>query len=218
MTIQLQSLTLGQPTTLYPSVTEEHLSAETKQVLITDWIFFILSGFTWPTFTPNLYRFLHGYCQYSAQDSPETFWVFWFKNPQHFRAFLNQFGGNKMSAERGMYDWFHSRAARDLKQAMCEEMGQVYGAIIQVLTDLENNHNSLASAWSTFAQNAGLAVTPYPAFVIGENAQTMIAYAVDIAIKTAAAPPLRGLQLIFPEMAKPAANGAPVVLQPLKGK
>jgi hypothetical protein len=199
----IRPVPLGQPAQVpaltYPLVTEEHLTADTKLIILSEWRTFILSGFAWPYFTVSLYKFLVGYGQFSPQDSREAFWLFWFKNPAHFRIFLNQFGGTKIHAETGTYDWWNNSSAVDLKRAMAEEMTRVYHVVLQILADLENSHNTIAGIWLAHAQKTKLPIMTYPEFEVDGNAHNMISYAIYIALSVPT-PPLHGLQLIMPQL------------------
>lgn len=201
--LTLQPLQIGQTTQpAYSFTDEQHLPANLKWQVLNDWRWFIQNGFAWQFFTPNIYKFLWGYCRFAPQDSQQHFWFYYFhSDPQRLGAFLNQFGGDKLSVEVVTYEWL-SGAATDLKQAMCQEMARVYEPVMQILTDLESNHNYLAGLWFNFAQQAGFkTLTNFPAFTIGENAHNLIAYAVMIALNTT--PPIKGLQLMFPQFAVP---------------
>jgi hypothetical protein len=197
----LQPLQIGQITqSPYNFIDEQHLPATLKWQVLNDWRWFIQNGFAWQFFTTNIYTFLWGYCQFAPQDSQQHFWFYYFhSDPQRLQAIISQFGGNKLSAETGNYEWLGG-IATDLKQAMCQEISKVHEPIMQILTDMESNHNYLAALWFNFAQQAGFkTLNTFPAFTIGENAHNLIAYAVMIALNTT--PPIKGLQLMFPQFA-----------------
>lgn len=217
-TLTLQPLQIGQTAQpAYNFTDEQHLPANLKWQVLNDWRWFIQNGFAWQFFTANIYKFLWGYCRFAPQDSQQHFWFYYFhSDPQRLQAFISQFGGNKLSAETGNYEWLGG-IATDLKQAMCQEMSKVHEPVMQILTDMESNHNYLAGLWFNFAQQAGFkTLTAFPAFTIGENAHNLIAYAVMIALNTT--PPIKGLQLMFPQFAVPQPGyGHGTVLQTVGG-
>jgi hypothetical protein len=190
---------------------EPHWPAAAKQQLWQDWRRFVYGGFRRVLFTPELYQFLYGQCGFIAHYNADAFWTYYFNGEVlYLRAFLNQFGGNRQSAEYGTITWLDGPAG-DLKAAMCEEVTFLYAPLSQVLQDLETKHEELARAWCDFALSCGLQADNYPAhYLVGENTRNLLAYAADIA-RQRPQPPLRGLQLCL----SPYLLGATRVEQPL---
>lgn len=181
----------------YAFTKEPHLAVAAKQDLLYDWRRFIRSGFREIFFTDRLYRFLSNHAGFIAHHNRRTFWNYYF-NSDIYRllSFTNQFGGNLVAAETQITNWING-PAMDLKTAMCAEMQQIYGAINQVLADLQYKHQEMVAVWEDFAlANAGLTNLSLPStYQIGENTRNLLAFAVQITLRQ---PPLRALQMQFP--------------------
>ncbi len=180
-------------------INEQRMAAYEKQAVYQDWRRFIC-GFKPQFFSQALYGFLYQNCGFrKRQDGAAAFWGFYFNGDvQHLRMFMNQFGGNKQSAEYVTDQWT-GRPAADLKEAMCQEMARLYEPLMQVLKDLEAKYEELARVWYQFAAADGVRDTDtFPdRYLVGENARHMLAYAASIVRQRATTGPL-GLQLQFP--------------------
>ena len=205
--------------TEYAFTDEEGFSAVDKQRVLADWQRFIHSGFKCPYFSDELYRWLGRFAGFIAHTNQATFWGYYFAGPLvRLRLFLNQFGGNFQSAEYGTDAWLDGPAA-DLKAAMCREMSLVYGALSQVLQDLEYKHEELGRVWFEFALNAGLQPAAWPnQYLVSENTRNLLAYAGGIALQQQRRP-LYGLQTQFltPLLYGHGANPQPPFLPPRPG-
>jgi hypothetical protein len=175
-------------------VDEEALEAEVKVKILANWRHFIAGGFRYSRFTENLYEFLAHYCAFTDQHRRRAFWTYHFNaEAVRLRLFLNQFSGNGCSAEFNTHAWLEGPAG-DLKQAMCQEMAQLYTPLQQVLEDLELRHAELGQAWREFAlghspgsQDTALASggpdPGYPPhYLVSENTRNLLAYAAQIAL------------------------------------
>lgn len=180
----------------YAFTDEEHYPAGAKWQLLGDWQRFLHSGFKQVCFVRPLYDFLYRNCGFIAHFDQATFWATYFAaETWRLRRFLNQFAGNRQSAEYGTTAWLGGPTA-DLKAAMCREAGLVYPAISQVLQDLEYRHEELGRVWHEFALASGLPDPGFPThYLISENTCNLLAYAAQIALKQP--PPLAGLQTQF---------------------
>ncbi len=192
----MNQLQIYQPTE-YVFSDEKELPAATKRQLLSDWQRFIHSGFKFHCFSGELYRWLGRFTGFIAHTNQATFWGYYFDGPLvRLRLFLNQFGGNFQSAEYGTDAWLDGPAA-DLKAAMCREMSLVYGAMSQVLQDLEYKHEELGRVWFEFALAAGLQPAAWPnQYLVSENTRNLLAYAAGIAHQQQRRP-LYGLQTQF---------------------
>jgi hypothetical protein len=176
---------------------EQYLTSAEKQDILYGWQRFIRSGFREIFFTPQVYRFLADHAAFMAHRDRKTFWNYYFNSDIfRLRVFINQFGGSLVSAETQTTGWLNGPAA-DLKEAMCAEMGRLYGPVTQILDDLEYRHQEMVQLWEDFAlAHTGLTHLTLPlAYQIGENTRNLLAFAIQIALKH---PPLRALQLQFP--------------------
>lgn len=181
----------------YVFTDEAHLSATEKWQVLRDWQRFIRSGFKKLFFTKALYRQLQR-CAFIAHFGRERFWAYYFSNTiDHLRMFAVQFGSrHRPSAEFGTPAWLDGETA-DLKDAMCQEMAAIYEPVCHLLDDLERQHTALVRTWHDFALTAGLEeVTLPPHYTISENTRSLLAFAIQIALKTKR--PLTALQLQFP--------------------
>lgn len=178
------------------------LSVDEKEQLLLAWQRLLLSGFKNLFFTEPLYRFLIHYCHFSAHRHREQFWNFYMNSSiSRFRSFLIQFGADRRSAEQGNHLWLNGPAA-DLKEAMCREASRLYGALSQVLQDLEIKHEEMIAAWHDFAAAANITeATLPPAYQVSENTRHLLAYAAYIALRRQR--PLTGLQLRLPLRPQP---------------
>ena len=127
-----------------------------------------------------------------------TFWHYYFNSDIfRLRVFINQFGGSLASAETQATGWING-PAMDLKTVLCAEMCRIYGAISQIMADLEDKHREMVLVWEDFAtDNAGLTnlILP-PTYQISENTRNLLAFAIQITLRQ---PPLRALQMQFPQ-------------------
>jgi hypothetical protein len=182
----------------YPFTDEpDDLSAAEKEQLLADWQRFWANGFKRPYFTDRLYRFLVSRCSFIARHNRDTFWRFYYDaDLVRLRLLMNQFAGDRRSAEYGTTAWLGG-PADDLKQAMCAEAARLYEPLSQVLEDLEYKHAELGQAWRQFALQAGLPDPGFPdGYHVGENTRNLLAYAAQIALRSVK--PLSGLQYHFP--------------------
>ena len=203
--ITIQSLAIGEADQI-PFVEEDYLSAAGKRQILADWQRFSTGGFKKLFFTRDLYRFLHHNCGFTAHTSQETFWGYTCNSEVgRLRAFLNQFGGNGLSAEYGTQAWLDGPAA-DLKQAMCQVMVHLYAPLLQVLEDLELKHAELGRAWREFAIASRVPDPSYPPhYLVSENTRNLLAYAAYIALHKPQ--PLPGLQRQFSLFSPPLETG-----------
>jgi hypothetical protein len=97
-----------------------------KGAIYTDWCNLITSGFAQAHLTEKLWRFLTAQCQFIANVSREHFWEYHFNgNYLAFCHFINQFGKDThIGATIHNDNWLKIGAALDLKQAMCDFLGQ----------------------------------------------------------------------------------------------
>jgi hypothetical protein len=174
------------------------LPAADKQHILADWQRFWAGGFKQLFFSRPLYRFLHRSCSYTAHQDQATFYrAFFGSDSLRLRLVMNQFGGDKRSAEYGTTVWLDGPAA-DLKQAMCRTAEPLFAPLSQVLDDLEFKHAELGRVWREFALSAGLPDPGYPPhYQISENARNLLAYAAEIAWQRGH--PLQALQGRFPD-------------------
>jgi len=177
---------------------ETSLSAADKQQILADWQRFWAGGFKQQFFSNNLYGFLCRVCSFGRKQDRSTFYRAHFgAESLRLKLFLNQFGGDKRSAEYGTTAWLDGPAA-DLKQAICREAERLYAPLSQVLDDLEFKHAELGRVWREFALSTGLPDPGYPPhYQISENARNLLAYAAHIALRRGQ--PLQGLQVRFPD-------------------
>ena len=192
----LQPMPLAEST--YTFIDEgERLSTAYKWQVLSDWQRFIYNGFKKLFFTGDLYRFLTAECGFIARYNLEYFWVYYFNSEViHLRAFLNQFGGTRVSVDFNTPAW-SGGPATDLKQAMCQETVTLYTPLTQVLDDLEFKHAEIGRVWREFALASGIPDPGFPPhYRISENSRNLLAYAASIAISQAR--PLQALQFRFP--------------------
>jgi hypothetical protein len=181
----------------YPFSDETDLAAAEKEQLLADWQRLWANGFKRPYFTNRLYRSLISQCSFTARRDQDSFWRFYCHTDLvRLRLLMNQFGGDRRSAEYGTTAWLDGPAA-DLKQAMCAEAARLYEPLSQVLEDLEYKHAELGQAWRQFALQAGRPDPGFPApYQVGQNTRNLLAYAAHIALRNVK--PLSGLQYRFP--------------------
>jgi hypothetical protein len=191
------------------------LSAADKQQILADWQRFWAGGFRQLYFNRALYRFLVHACSYTVHQDQATFYrTFFGSESLRLRLFINQFAGDKRSAEYGTTAWLDGPAA-DLKQALCRTAEPLFAPLSQVLDDLEFKHAELGRVWREFALSTGLPDPGYPPhYQISENSRNLLTYAAAIALRRGR--PLQGLQVRFPdpwlEQVIPAAE--PVLISP----
>src|SRR5262245_59501877 len=107
----------------------DYLTISYKRRVLSDWTIFICGGFKKMLFTPTLYRFLINHCIFLPLLDQESFWKYYFNSDVfHLRVFLNQFGGNLLSAGFATISWLGGPGS-DLKGAMCLEMYPIYPAL-----------------------------------------------------------------------------------------
>ena len=176
----------------YSFTDEAEISAQEKLQVLLDWQRFIRSGFKQLFFTEAIYRLL-GHFGLSTYFGRERCWVYYFAGEiEHLRSLLHSI----VQPHLHNPDW-HTGPAADLKAAMHQELSAVAEPIGQVLDDLERQHTGLVQLWRDFALNAGLEDVTLPTqYAISENTRNLLAFAVQIALKTKQ--PLVGLQLQFP--------------------
>ena len=211
--ISIQSLSAPDHGDIFTN--ETSLSAAAKQQILADWRRFWIGGFKEQFFSNNLYGFLCQACSFGRKQDRSTFYQTQFAAESlRLKIFMNQFAGDKRSAEYGTTAWLDGPAS-DLKQAMCREAERLYPPLSQVLDDLEFKHAELGRVWREFALNNGLPDPGYPPhYHISENARNLLAYAADIALRRGQ--PLQGLQVRFPDpWLEPAAPAVePIVISP----
>ncbi len=187
-------------------VDEGNLSASTKATILEHWHWFIQNGFKRQCFSYELYAFLTMACGFYPQANQDTFWLYYFHSDlNRLRAFLNQFGGNRVSAEIGNYVWLEA-AASDLKQAMCEDLARVFPHLIQLLHLLEQAHNGLINLWYQ-PMRVGAPAPLIPLYTVDDNTHNLMSY-VTVQVLTYAQA-LSGLQVVMPNVTAP----APVVIE-----
>jgi hypothetical protein len=194
--IPIQSLSGNDHNNIFTN--ETSLSAGEKQQVLADWRRFWAGGFKPEFFSNNLYGFLCQACSFTRKQDRWTFYQTHLSAESlRLKIFMNQFAGDKRSAEYGTTAWLDGPAA-DLKQAMCREAARLYAPLSQVLDDLEFKHAELGRVWREFALNSGLPDPGYPPhYQISENARNLLAYAAHIALRREQ--PLQGLQVRFPD-------------------
>ena len=106
--------------------------------LLADWQAFIHSGFDFAAFSPDLYRYLTMYCSFISHYDRHRFWEHYFdSDAARLSRFLNQFGGDRLSAEYGRQSWSQRPGeAADLNQQLCQTMAQVYPTLQTALREL----------------------------------------------------------------------------------
>jgi hypothetical protein len=107
-------------------ISERHFHKNLKEAIYADWCNLITGGFAQAQLTEQLWRFLTAQCQFIANVSREHFWEYHFDgNYLAFCHFVNQFGKNThIGATIHNDNWLKMGAALDLKQAMCDFLGQ----------------------------------------------------------------------------------------------
>lgn len=181
-------------------VDEGTLSGQVKVTILEHWHWFIQNGFKRPSFSYELYAFLTMTCGFQTQANQDTFWMYWFhSDPNRLRAFLNQFGGNRLGAETGNYSWLEATTL-DLKQAMCEDLGRVFPHLLHLLNLLEQSHNGLLNLWYQ-PSRPGTPAPLIPLCTVDDNAHNLMSY-VTVQVLTSSQP-LAGLQVILPNVTVP---------------
>ncbi len=113
---------------------EEFMSVTHKEMVLTDWSTFIRNGFQLEHFTSSLYNHLHLHCGFIAHYNQPTFWEYFFNaDANRFLAFLNQFGGDRRSAETGMPGWWVNNVGDDVTEAMIYEMSLIHDELAEAL-------------------------------------------------------------------------------------
>ena len=194
----------------YIFVDERFMTVQDKWRVLRAWRRFIRSGFEWGKFTEATYHHVIQHCSFIAHYDRGGFWDFYFNSdPKHLVRFLEQFGGDKRSAEYGWTWWLKGPTGADLNQAMCREMEVIYPALVQVLGGLSCQYQAVVARWRESAP--AMALLAPPIFRINAEIRAMLAVA-SMAVAADHAPDIR--EVAGPEMAsRPAAvlelHGAP---------
>jgi len=127
---------------------EEFMSVAHKEQVLTDWNTFIRNGFQAEHFTRPLYDHLHLHCGFIAHYNQPTFWEYFFNaDANRFLAFLNQFGGDRRSAETGMPGWWVNQVGSDLIEAMMQGMWLIHDELVEALIN-EADTRYAAQKWA----------------------------------------------------------------------
>jgi hypothetical protein len=200
----------------YVFVDEKFMTAQEKWRVLRAWRRFIRGGFEWEKFTEATYHHVIQHCSFIAHYDRGGFWDFYFNSdhPNDLARFLNQFGGDKRSAEYGWTGWLKGPTGADLNQAMCREMEVIYPALVQVLDGLTRQYQAAVVRWRESAP--AMALLAPPIFRINAEIRAMLAIAsmatASMAVAAGHAPDIR--EAAGPEMvSRPAAvlelHGAP---------
>ena len=165
----------------YVFVDEKFMTAREKRRVLRAWRRFIRSGFEWEKFTEATYHHVIQHCSFIAHYDRGGFWDFYFNSdPKHLVRFLNQFGGDKRSAEYGWTWWLKGPTGADLNQAMCREMEVIYPALVQVLDGLSRQYQAAMARWRESAP--AMALFALPIFRINAEMRGVLATAAGQAL------------------------------------
>jgi hypothetical protein len=135
---------------LYSFSDEQAMTARQKWRVLHAWKRFIRSGFDASQFSNALYRFLTQHCALISHWNREGFWTHYFSDePDNFFRFINQFGGDRHSAEYWGDWWQEGPVGADLKAAMGREMAIVFDTLVSAM--------DMAASQVTAAQRRRLA-------------------------------------------------------------
>ena len=173
-------MTAGEP---YAFVDEKFMTAQEKWRVLRAWQRFIRSGFELEKFTEATYHHVIQHCSFIAHYDRGGFWDFYFNSaPGDLARFLNQFGGDRRSAEYGFMgtSWMKGPTGDDLNQAMCQEMEVVYPALAQVLDGLGREYQAAVARWREDAPATALFAPP--SFRIDGHVRSLLATAAGQAL------------------------------------
>ncbi len=160
----------------YVFVDEKFMTAREKWRVLRAWRRFIRGGFEWGKFTEATYHHVIQHCSFIAHYDRGGFWDFYFNSdPKHLVRFLEQFGGDKRSAEYGWTWWLKGPTGADLNQAMCWEMEGIYPALVQVLDGLARQYQAAVARWRESVP--AMALIAPPIFRINADIRAMLATA-----------------------------------------
>jgi len=100
---------------------EHFLPADTKHLILKNWIAFTRSGFAWEQFTERLYAYLMGNCGFVAHYNRAGFWHTYFTSGDDKIRFIEQFDRRKAKNNWKM-EIYASGSYSDLFNAMVSEM------------------------------------------------------------------------------------------------
>jgi hypothetical protein len=178
----------------FANETDGGLTAAAKQQILSDWRHFILNGFKRPWLTDNLFDYLFQRCGLTEYMSAHQFWEQYVNSDANRLAkLIQQFGGDRRHALDNSHAWLNGATA-DLKAALCDEMTPLAPPLLQVLADLQQQHEAMIRVWRDFAQQTAVSTLALPpAYQISANTRHLLAYAAHIAHKR----PLQGLQTMM---------------------
>lgn len=174
----------------YVFTDERFMTALEKRRVLRSWRGFIRGGFRFDLFTKALYHHLIQHGAFIAHYDREGFWRYYFgpdSDADRLMQFLHQFGGDKQSVEYGGRWWLTGGTGADLNAAMCREMERVYPALMEVLTGLARQYESLSTAWGDDATR-NLFGNPPRAYRISGNIRALLAAAAAGAIRQVRTP------------------------------
>jgi hypothetical protein len=165
----------------YVFVDERFMTAHEKWRVLRAWRRFIRGGFEFEKFTEATYHHVIQHCSFIAHYDRGEFWDFYFNSdPKRLMSFLEQFGGDKRSAEYGWTWWLKGPTGADLNQAMCREMEVIYPALVQVLDGLARQYQAAVARWRESVP--AMALLAPPIFRINAEIRGMLAAATGQAL------------------------------------
>ncbi len=184
----------GAPTWPLADEPDDGLTAAFKLQILQAWQQFILSGFEEAWLTTPLFDFLFQSCGLTMHLSRQGFWEHYANSEiNHLKRLINQFGGDRKHALNDNHDWLSGTSTADLKAALCDEMTPLASPLLQVLTDLEQQHDEVVQVWQDFAAPALPTLPLPPKYQVSANTRRLLAYAAAVARKR----PLQGLQTMM---------------------
>ncbi len=173
---------------------DDGLTAAAKLQILQAWQQFILSGFEQAWLTTPLFDYLFQSCGLTMHLSRQGFWDYYANSEiNHLKRLINQFGGDRKHALDDSHDWLSGTITADLKAALCDEMTPLAPPLLQVLADLEQQHDKVVQVWQDFAAPALTPLPLPPKYQVSANTRRLLAYAAAVARKR----PLQGLQTMM---------------------